>query len=332
MENSIKEISKTKREISVNIPFEEFDKFIQSAIDKLVKEVEIKGFRKGQAPRELAVKNIRQEEILRQAANSAVNDTYLEIIKDNKLEVIGPPEIEVLKLAQDNPLEFKIVIFVMPIIELPDYKKIVSGIKPSEIIIADEEVEQAFKQLEEMKDKIPQEQKDRIKFDEPEELKRVLRQEIKKEKEAMEKGRVRNDILKLISEKCDFEVPEILISVEKHRMLEDIKRNVAQVLKISFEDYLKQIKKTEKELEDSLTSEVTERIKRIMILGKIQTKEKIEATKEELEKEIQGFSNHPVNAKIKDQIDQVALNSYLKERIEDEKTLQLLEGLIANNQ
>ncbi|MCX6737868.1 MAG: trigger factor [Candidatus Parcubacteria bacterium] len=331
MENSIKEVSKTKKEISVSVPFEEFDKFIQNTTDKLVKEVEIKGFRKGQAPRDLAIKNIRQEEILRQAASAAVNQIYPEIIKESKLEVIGPPEIEILKLAPDNPLEFKAFIFIMPEIGLPDYRKIIKDIKSSEIIITDEEVEQAFKQLEEMKDNIPQEQKDRIKFDDPEELKRVLKQEIRKEKEVMEKGRVRNDILKLISEKCEFEVPEILVSVEKHRMLEDIKRNVSQVLKVSFEDYLKQVKKNEKELEDSLTGEVTERIKRIMILGKIQKTENIEATKEELEKEIQGFLNHPVNAKIKDQIDQKALNAYLKERIEDEKTLQLLEGMIVNN-
>lgn len=331
MENSIKEVSKTKKEIAVSIPFEEFDKFIQSATDRLLKEVEIKGFRKGQAPRDLAIKNIRQEEILKQAAHAAVNQVYPEIIKQSKLEVIGPPEIEILKLALDNPLEFRATVFIMPEIELPDYKKIVKDIKSGEIIITDEEVEQAFKQLEEMKDKIPQEQKDRIKFDDPEELKRVLKQEIRKEKEVMEKGRVRNDILKLISEKCNFEVPEILISVEKRRMIEDIKRNVLQVLKISFDDYLKQVKKTEKELEDSLTGEVTERIKRIMILGKIQKAENITARPEELEKEIQGFLNHPVNAKIKDQINREALNAYLKERIEDEKTLQLLEGLIINN-
>ncbi|MBU3964161.1 hypothetical protein KJ562_00270 [Patescibacteria group bacterium] len=330
MEISIKEISGTKREISVSVPYNEFDKFVQKATDGLVKGVEIKGFRKGQAPKDLAIKNIKQEDILQQAVSSAIKEIYPEIVKENKLEVIGPPEIEVLKLAPANPLELKIKVSVMPEIVLPDYKKIAKGVKPEELIVSNEEVDQAFKQLQEAREKIPQEQRDKINFDKPEELKKILRQEIQKEKETIRKEKLRNDILKLISEKCDFEVPEILISAERRRMMDDIKRNVQEALKISFEDYLKKIQKTEKELEDSLTVDVKERIKRIMILGRIQVKENIEASEEELEKEIKGFLDHPVNVKIKDQIDQTALRTYLKERIEDEKALQLLEGLVNN--
>ncbi|MBU1046001.1 hypothetical protein KJ616_02680 [Patescibacteria group bacterium] len=327
METFIKEISETKKEISVKIPYEEFDKFVQQATDELIKEVEIKGFRKGQAPKDLAIKNIKQEDILQQAVRLAIKEIYPAIAKENKLEVIGPPEVEVLKLAPANPLELRIKVSVMPKVDLPDYKEIASSVKLEESVVSDEEIEQAFKQLQEAKEKIPPEQKDKIKFDHPAELKKILRQEIQKEKEAIRKGKIRNDILKSISEKCEFEVPEILISVEKRRMMDDIKRNVQQVLKMTFEDYLKKVQKTEKELEDSLTPEVKERIKRIMILGKIQVKENIEASEEELEKEIQGFLNHPANAKVKDQIDQTALRTYLKERIEDEKTLQLLESL-----
>ncbi len=331
METSIKEISKTRKEISVNVPCNEFDNFIHKATEGLVKKVEIKGFRKGQAPKGLAVKSIKQEDILQQAARLVINKIYPEVVEKNKLEVIGPPEIEILKLAPANPLELKIKVFVLPEVNLPDYKKIVSAIKLEELAVNDMEVEQALKQLQEAKEKIPQEQRDKMKLDNPEELKKILRQEILKEKEVMRKGKLRDDILKSISEKCDFEVPEILIFAERRRMIEGIKGNVQQALKMTFEDYLKKIQKTEKELENSLTTEVKERIKRIMILGKIQTKENIEAGEEELEKEIEGFLNHPANAKAKDQIDRTALRTYLKERIEDEKTLQFLEDIITNH-
>jgi FKBP-type peptidyl-prolyl cis-trans isomerase (trigger factor) len=327
MEKSIKEISETKKEISVKIPYEEFDKYVQKATSELIKETEIKGFRKGQAPKDLAAKALKQGEVLKQAASAAINEIYPEIIRENRLEALGPPEVEILKLAPSNPLELKIKIFVMPKIALPDYRGIIKGVKQEKLEVSDEEVEQAFQQLQEAKEKIPQEQKEKIKFDEPEELKKILKQEIQKEKEAIRKGKLRNDMLGSISEKCHFEVPEILISAEKTRMIDDIKRNVQQVLKMTFEDYLKKIQKTEKELEESLTVEVTERIKRIMILGRIQAKENIEAGREEVEKEVSGFLNHPANAKIKDEIDRTALRAYLKERLEDEKTLQLLESL-----
>jgi len=331
MEKSVKEVSETKKEISVKVPYEEFNKFVRKASDELVKEVEIKGFRKGQAPKDLAMKAVKQEKILQRAAGFAINEIYPEIIRENQLEVLGPPEVEILKLAPSNPLELRIKVFVMPKIELPDYREMIKGIKQEELVVSDEEVEQAFKQLQEAREKIPQEQKDKIKFDEPEGLKKILRQEIQKEKETIEKGKLRNDILKSISEKCNFEVPEILISAEKRRMMDDIKRNVQQVLKMTFEDYLKKIQKTERELEDSLAVEVTERIKRMMILGRIQIKESIEASKEEVEKEVSGFLSHPANAEVRDKIDQTALRTYLKERLEDEKTLQLLEGMVINH-
>jgi len=69
------------------------------------------------------------------------------------------------------------------------------------------------------------------------------------------------------------------------------------------------------------------RIKSILILGEMQKQEKIEAGEEELEKEVSIFLEHPANQKNKESIDQTALKGYLKERIEQEKTLQFLENL-----
>ena len=56
--------------------------------------------------------------------------------------------------------------------------------------------------------------------------------------------------------------------------------------------------------------------------------ERIEVQKEELEKEVKAFLEHPANQEIKQDIDQNRLESYLKERIEQEKILQFLEGLV----
>jgi len=328
MKTSIIDIDETKKEIKVEVPFEEFKKFTEKAEKEIVKNFEAKGFRKGQAPKEIVVKEIGNDKILNEAARLAVEDCYPKIIKENNLEPLGPPEIDILKLASNNDLEFKAKISIMPEIKLPDYKKIAKQFKVQEIVVQDKEVEQVLKQLEDMKDKIPKEQQGKVNFDKPEELKKTLRKQIENEKAITEKQRIRDEIFKNISKDCSWQVPEILILSEKRRAMDDLKRNVSNVLKITFEDYLKKIKKNEKELEESLNPEIVKRIKNILILREIQKQEKIEASEEELEREINAFLEHPTNQKIKESIDQTALRAYLKERIEQEKTLQFLEDLI----
>ncbi|MEA3452780.1 MAG: trigger factor, partial [Patescibacteria group bacterium] len=307
--------------------FEEFKKFIDQAEEEMCKNFEKKGFRKGQVPKEIVIKDIGQDKILGEAAQLAVQGYYIQAIKEKDLEPLGLPEIEILKLALNNPLEFKATIFVLPEIKLPDYKKISKQVKKQKIVIEDKEIETALKQVQEMKDKIPEEERKRMNFDKPEELKKTISVQMEKEKEVMERQRVRNDILSSIVKECDWDVPEILVVSEKRKAMENLKKNVSESLKISFEDYLKKVKKSEKELEDSLDSEIIDRIKKILVLGEIQKQEKIEARKEELEKEINAFLKHPANEKNKESIDHAALRAYLKERIEQEKTLQFLEDL-----
>ncbi len=327
MENSIKDIDETKKEIKAEIPFEEFKKFIELTTIEAVKNFEAKGFRKGQAPKEIVVREVGQDKILTQAAGLAVNEYYPQIVKDNNLEPLGPPKVDILKLALDNPLEFRAEIFVLPKIKLPDYKKLAGQIKKQDIVVEDKEVEQLLKQLKDVKDKLPKEQQDKINFEKPDELKKTLYSQIETEKKSIEQQRIRSEILKQVSKDCHWAIPEILVLAEKQRALTDLKKKVSENLKMTFEDYLKKIKKTEKELDDLMRQEITEKLKRILILGEIQKLEEIEASQEELEKEVKTFLEHPANEKIKQDIDQNRLKSYLKERIEQEKTLQFLEGL-----
>lgn len=328
MDISIKDIDQTKKEINVVVAFEEFKKFIEQAEKEINKDFEMKGFRKGQVPKEIVRREVGEDKILNQAANLVINEYYSRIIKEKNLEPLGSPEIEILKLAPNNPLEFKIVIFLLPEITLPDYKRISQQVKKQKVVVEDKDIKEAIKQLEEMKEKIPEEQRKRMNLDKPDELKKTITNQMEKEKQAMEKQRVRDEILSAIVKDCSWAVPEVLILNEKSRAIEDLKKNVSESLKISFEDYLKKIKKSEKELEDSLESEIISRIKKILVLGEIQKQEKIKAGKEELEKEVNLFLEHPANQKNKENIDQTALKAYLKERIEQEKTLQFLENLI----
>jgi len=148
MQHSIKKLTESKLEIKVEIPASDFDEFYNKTLEELGNNLEMPGFRKGKAPKEIVEKAIDQKEILTRAAETAVKESYSKIVSENSLEVLGNPEVEILKMALKNPFEFKINVFVMPEIKLPDYKKIASGIKRGKIEVTEKEVEDALKWLQ----------------------------------------------------------------------------------------------------------------------------------------------------------------------------------------
>lgn len=157
-------------------------------------------------------------------------------------------------------------------------------------------------------------------------LKESVREGINLEKEREESQRVRQEILEKISQKAEIEIPEILIEEEKNKLLENLKKSVSEILKISFEDYLKKIKKSEEELRESFSEEAKRRIKNSLILREIARKEKIEVSEEEIKNEINRILKKYPFEKAKE-LDLGKLKLYIEGEIRNEKTLQRLESL-----
>ena len=289
MKISVQKLPKSELEMKVEIPAKDLDSFIEKAVLEFGKDLEIEGFRKGHAPKEIIKEKIGQQKILQTAAEMAIRENYLKAVSENKIEPLGQPKIEILKLASCNPLEFKATVPVLPQIKLPDYKKIASQVKKREVEVTPEEIAK-----------------------------------LKAEKERMEKERMRSEILEKIVKESEIEAPEILIESEKKRQLENLKKQVPQMLGISFEDYLKRINKNETELLDSFWFEAQKRVKNSLILKEIEKKENIEAQDQEVKNEMEKIlKNYP---QTKD-LDLERIKEYTKEVIKDEKTLQILENL-----
>lgn len=289
MRTSVKKLPKSQIELEIEVPSEEFNSFIEKAILDLGKDLEIEGFRKGHVPKEIIEREIGQGKILTEAGQLCIKENYLKATLENKIEAISQPEVEILKLAPDNPFVFKAKIQVLPEVQLPDYKKIASQVQKKEVSVSKEEVER-----------------------------------LKLEKERMEKERVRQEILEKIAQNSKIEIPEVLIESEKRRMLEDLKKRVPQVLQISFEDYLKKTNKTEKELLESFLPEAEKGVKNPLILKAIGKKEEIRVSKEEVAKEADRLLGLNPNLK---NLDQEQLKEYAKEVTRNEKTFKILENL-----
>jgi trigger factor len=423
MKTEIKKLPRSQIEILFGITPEEFKDFIEKAIFNLGKDLEIEGFRKGQAPKEILIQKLGENRILTLATRLAAEENYLREISANKFEVIAQPKIEILsEVSFDKGLTFKAVFTVVPEIALPDYRRIASGIKRKEILIEEKEINDTLTFLQKSRAKfifenrpakkgdfveiefqspqieqgskkkdnfilgeghfVPgfeenlegmtpgQEKEFSLKFPEghpqndlagnfvnfkvkmnsvqkvelPETndqfaknlgkfenlngLKENIREGIKIEKENSESQRIRGEILEKITKETKVEIPEILIEAERKKMLEDFKNLVSERFKISFEDYLTKVKKTEAELLKSFSTEAEKKIKYSLVLRGISKKEKIEVSEAEIKTAINEFlEKYPNIEKTEKEFDLEKLKGYYEEAIRNEKTLQILEGL-----
>ena len=292
MNFNIQKLPKSQVEIIFEVSSEEFDRFLDRAVLDLGQNLEVGGFRKGKAPKEIIEKEISSKKIMEEAAEICVRENYLKVIMENKIEPLGSPEIKITKMAKGNPLEFSCKFSVFPEINLPDYKKIASETKKKEVAVTDDEIKK-----------------------------------LKAEKERVAKERTRQEILEKIAEKIDVILPEVLVESEQRRMIENLKQQAPQMLRISFEDYLVKIGKTEKELLDSFSPEAKKRVKISLALREMEKRENIEAPDDEVEKEVNEIIKNFGESK---DLDRQNLKEYAKEVIRNEKILQFLENLAGN--
>ena len=149
MKNTIKDLPKSQKEISVEISVEEMEKYMNNALDKLAKNIKLDGFRDGKVPKDVAEKQLGDAAIFEEASHEAIEKSYLEIIKENKLNPLGQPKAEITKAAPNNSLEYKIVISVMPEVKLGDYKTVFGKMEVKKI--DDEMIEKELKTLQKKK-------------------------------------------------------------------------------------------------------------------------------------------------------------------------------------
>ena len=165
-------------------------------------------------------------------------------------------------------------------------------------------------------------------FKDLESFKNSIKENLKKEKELEQKQKIRNEILEKIAQDSKCETPENLVENEKNNLLEDLKQKVNEGLKIPFEEYLVQIKKTEKEIKDSFNDTAEKRVKNFLALREIGRKEEIKVSKEEIEEETnKTLKNYPSKDDVK-KIDIDRLKDYTESAMYNEKVFERLESFI----
>jgi FKBP-type peptidyl-prolyl cis-trans isomerase (trigger factor) len=311
MQKTIKKLPKSEVAIEVTIPEDVFESYRDKAITRMGEHVEVAGFRKGKAPKELIEKEIRPMSVLEEMAEMAISEYLPKIFAEDKIDAIGNPSISITKIAQGNPLSFTATVAVVPEVKLPDYKKIAAKTFASnkvELVVTDEELDKAISELKKARkhqeihasgethdhEAFEKEVFDSVLTDEyvkllgpfetVEDFKNKFRENILLEKQAREREKGRVAVLEEILKETEVEIPQILVDNELDQLIARIKADIANA-GIGFEDYLKHIQKTEDDMRKELLPDAEKRAKGEMVLHAIGTRENLSPKPEAIENE-----------------------------------------------
>ncbi len=131
--------NKNEVKLTFNIEAEKFEAAMKKVYAKTAKYFNIPGFRKGKAPMQLVERQYGSAIFYEDAFNELVPEIYDEAIRENKVEAVSKPEIDIVQMEKGKELIFTAVVETKPEVELGKYKGI--EIKKIEYTTSDKDIE-----------------------------------------------------------------------------------------------------------------------------------------------------------------------------------------------
>jgi trigger factor len=117
---------------------------LDKAFKKVVKEINVPGFRKGKMPRKMFEQRFGAESLYQDALDFILPDAYAAAVEEAGIDPVDRPEIDIVKMEQGENLIFTATVTVRPEVTLGDYKGL--EISKQDTDVTDEEIEAQLKE------------------------------------------------------------------------------------------------------------------------------------------------------------------------------------------
>ena len=124
MNAKIEKLDNSKVKLEITIGADKFEEGLQKAFFKNAKYFSVPGFRKGKAPRNVVERHYGEGVLYEDAFNIIAPEVYDEAIKENNLEVVSHPDIDITQIGKGKDLIFTAEVTVKPEVKLGKYKGI----------------------------------------------------------------------------------------------------------------------------------------------------------------------------------------------------------------
>lgn len=296
--------------VKIVLEWSSIDALYKKALNKFAKNVKAEGFRVGKAPLAIVEQKVGFEKIADEVLRELLPEAYTKQIEKENKKPITSPEFNPISLKKGEDWSLEAFFSVLPEVKLGDYKKVAKKAKVEAL-----------------------------------EFIKKRNEEIKKEAEAHEKGEHDHDHdhehshqplgeneIKEINLQHIFRdlvaefapaIGELLLrqetQAEYERLLEQLKQ-----YNISPEDYMQRRGVTIEQLSQELAGTVLSRLQLDFIMAAISQAEKLEATDEEVQKELLQITNLKMRQEVEKNQNYL---TQIKANLLQRKTLDLLLAL-----
>ncbi len=277
MSSAVNKLQDGTIELTINIPWRRVQQAYDKNIETVAKEANIKGFRKGKAPKKVVEKNIDKQAVYQEILKSLITDLYVETIKEHQLKPIVNPQINVNSMEEGKDWQIKAVTCEFPKIELGDYKQAVK------------------KELAVDKIWVPGKDKEN------------------KEETTDNENQKLDKVFKALLENVKFSIPTILLQEEVNRMLSRLIEQTSK-LGLTVEQYLTSIGKNSDQIKKEYQQQAEQTLKLELILSAIANDQKIEITDQEVQKMIDAIPEEDTKKAFEKEEQKIYIRQLLRKR------------------
>lgn len=241
-------------EIEIVIDWSKIKEEYDRVLTDLQKTTEIKGFRKGKAPKEKVEKVVGQNEIYQQVINNILPQIYQKAVEEEQLKPIISPRAELIEAKDGQNWRVKFTTCELPEIDLGNYREEIKKITAKEAIWTPEKGQPS------------------------------------KEDKDLQKAKNFQTVIDTLAKTVKVTLPKILIDNEVNQKLAALVEKTEK-LGLSIDQYLATLGKTAEEIKKEYQQESEKNWKLELALNKIADEEKITVSDQDIDEALNKISN-----------------------------------------
>lgn len=359
---TINKLPKSLVEVTITVPWSDMAPKWNETLQRLAADVELPGFRKGQAPTNMVEQSLGQK-LQDEVFKVVMPQALVEALQGSNIIPIDYPKYQLISMTPNQQLVFKAAITERPNVQIGDFKSIKAQ-RPAVKQVTDEDVSKLVDDLHKRwkakqpasaqtpaggpsAQDVPGQAAGSLSFnqtaqstahtsDVPDDnfaravgaqsladLKTKIKADLENEAKYNNELDFEELILQEVEKMTTVDVPEILVEDELNRMLVSLQRRVAD-MGLLLEDYLKGQGKTLEGIKNEWKTQAEKNVRMELGLAEIARQEKVEITDSELQAEVDKIQD----AKLKAQFESQEPRLHLKHSLRQIRTLDLLKGLV----
>ena len=135
-------VTPTDITLNVSMASEDEEPFIGRSYRRLASRVKIPGFRPGKAPRSIVESHLGRTALVQEALEFMIPETLDQVLSDEDIQAFADPQLELLEI---EPVSFKAVVPLEPLVDLGDFRSIQVDREP--VTVSEDQVDEVIEQL-----------------------------------------------------------------------------------------------------------------------------------------------------------------------------------------